>query len=88
MRNFLQGFRTIIFNITAAIAPWFGVEFDAEIVSENKTAVTITIITLANILLRIITKTPVGKNDKGKKLNQKYGKMSNQNSNKVNNEYR
>ena len=60
----LQGFRTIIFNITATIDTWFGATHGIEIPEEHKAAIATTIIALVNIFLRLITRTPVFKRNK------------------------
>lgn len=65
--NILQGFRTIIFNIVAIAVSWVGARYGLELTEEHHTAITVTVISLANIGLRLITKTPIG-DKKGRKL--------------------
>jgi hypothetical protein len=65
--QFLQGFRTIIFNAVAAISSWIGVSYGIEVNEEHQTAICTTIIALANIALRLITKTAAGKGKEGEK---------------------
>ena len=62
----LQGFRTIIFNITATIATWLGATHGIDIPDEHQAAIATTIIAIVNILLRLITRTPVFKRNKTK----------------------
>jgi len=59
----LQGFRTIIFNVITAAASWIGVTYGIEISDEHQMAFCTTVIAVANIALRLITNTPVGKKD-------------------------
>ncbi len=65
MRIF-QGFRTIIFNVVTAATSWLGVTYGIEISDEHQMAFCTTSIAIANIALRLITNTPVGKKN-GKK---------------------
>ena len=60
---FLQGFRTIIFNIAATFGAWTGVNYGVEITEEHQMAVCTTSIAVVNILLRLLTNTPIGKKD-------------------------
>lgn len=55
----LQGFKTVIFNLVAIFASWLASEYGIELSDEHQTAVTVTIVSLANIGLRIITRTPI-----------------------------
>lgn len=56
--NILQGFKTVIFNIVAITVSWIGARYGLELTEEHHTA--ITVISLANIGLRLTTKTPIG----------------------------
>ena len=65
----LQGFRTIIFNIVTIAATWLAGKHGIELTEEHQTAITVTLVSLANIGLRVITKTPIGAgNRKNKRL--------------------
>jgi hypothetical protein len=55
--NILQGFKTIIFNI---VASWLASEHGIEVPKDHQTAITITIVSLVNIVLRFLTNTPIG----------------------------
>ena len=57
----LQGFRTIIFNIVAVAASWVSGSFGIDLSGDTQAAIGTTIIAVANIALRVLTKTPVGK---------------------------
>ena len=57
----MTGFRTIIFNLVAMIAAWLATKYGIEIAEHHQMEITTCIIALGNIALRIITKTPVGK---------------------------
>lgn len=61
--RFLQGFRTIIFNVITAAASWIGVTYGIEISEEHQMAFCTTIIAVGNIALRLITTTPIGKKE-------------------------
>lgn len=61
--NFLQGFRTIIFNIVTAASSIVGAVYGLEITDEHQMAFCTTIIAAGNIILRLFTKTPIGKKD-------------------------
>ena len=63
----LQGFRTILFNVLVAVSSWLGVNYGIELTEEHQSAVVTTVIAAANIGLRMLTKTPVGKKDKTNK---------------------
>ncbi len=60
----LQGFKTIIFNIVAIGASWLATAHGINLTDEHQTAISVTIISLANIGLRFITRTPMGKQRK------------------------
>jgi hypothetical protein len=60
----LQGFKTIIFNIVAITATWLATEHGIDLAEDHQTAISVTIISLVNIGLRSITKTPIGRNGK------------------------
>jgi hypothetical protein len=60
----LQGCKTITFNIVAIAAGWLTTEYGIVLPEEHQTAISITIISLVNIALRLVTKTPIGKKDK------------------------
>ena len=53
---FLQGFRTIIFNIIALAATWFGANSHIELIEDNQLEITTTLLALGNIGLRLFTK--------------------------------
>ena len=53
----LQGFRTIIFNLTALLTAWLA-DLNIELPEDNKTAIGVTVIAIINIILRLITKNP------------------------------
>ena len=55
----LQGFKTIAFNLVAIVASWLATEYGIELPEDHQTAITVTIVSLANIGLRLITKTPI-----------------------------
>ncbi|BFD46381.1 hypothetical protein [Candidatus Tisiphia endosymbiont of Temnostethus pusillus] len=59
--NILQGFKTIIFNIVAIAASWLASEHGIEVSEDHQTAITITIVSLVNIVLRFLTNTPIGR---------------------------
>ena len=61
--KYLQGFRTIIFNVVTILAAWLTVNYDIELTEEHQLAITTTIISIGNIALRLVTKTPVGRKD-------------------------
>lgn len=61
----LQGCKTITFNIVAIAAGWLATEYGIVLPEEHQTAISVTIISLVNIALRLITKTPIGR--KGRK---------------------
>ena len=61
--NFLQGFKTIIFNIVTAVSSIIGASYGLEITDEHQMAFCTTIIAVGNIILRLVTKTPIGKLD-------------------------
>ncbi|WP_342270596.1 hypothetical protein [Rickettsia endosymbiont of Orchestes rusci] len=58
----LQGFRTIIFNSVALLTAWLA-RFDIDIPEDHQTAMGITLISIINIILRLLTKTPIGKKE-------------------------
>lgn len=60
-----QGCKTITFNIIAIAAGWLSAKYDIDLPVEDQTAISITIISLINIALRLVTKTSIGR--KGKK---------------------
>ncbi len=60
----LQGFKTITFNIVAISATWLATEHGIDLPEEHQTAISVTIISVINIVLRLITKTSIGKKDK------------------------
>lgn len=60
----LQGFKTLIFNIVAIGASWLATEHGIDLPEEHQTAISVTIVSLANIGLRFLTKTPMGKRGK------------------------
>jgi hypothetical protein len=60
----LQGRKTITFNIVAIAASWLATRHGIDLPEEHQTAISITIISLVNIALRLITKTPIGKKDR------------------------
>ena len=62
--NILSGFKTITFNIVAIAATWITTEYGIELSEDHQTAFATTIIALANIGLRVLTKTPIGKKDR------------------------
>ena len=64
--KYLQGFRTIIFNIVAIAATWLVVNYGIELSEEHQLAITTSIIALINIVLRLITKTPAFKHESNK----------------------
>lgn len=57
--HILQGFRTLIFNVVAIAATWLANEYGIILSEEHQTAITVTIVSLTNIALRSITKTPI-----------------------------
>lgn len=59
--NILQGFKTIIFNIVAIAASWLASKHGIEVSEDHQTAITITIVSLVNIVLRFLTNTPIGR---------------------------
>ncbi|WP_341755604.1 hypothetical protein [Candidatus Tisiphia endosymbiont of Ptychoptera albimana] len=59
--NILQGFKTITFNIVAIAASWLASEHGIEVPKDHQTAITITIVSLVNIVLRFLTNTPIGR---------------------------
>lgn len=63
----LQGFRTIIFNVTATLGAWLGATYGIELPEEHQAALATTIMAVINILLRIFTESPPFRKDKGKK---------------------
>lgn len=65
-----QGCKTITFNIIAIAAGWLSTEYDIDLPVEDQTAISITIISLINIGLRLITKTP-NPQKREKKMNGK-----------------
>jgi hypothetical protein len=60
----LQGCKTIIFNIVAIAAGWLTTEYGINLTEEHQTAISITIISLVNIALRLVTKTPIGRRNR------------------------
>ncbi|WP_341792939.1 MULTISPECIES: hypothetical protein [unclassified Rickettsia] len=66
----LQGFRTIIFNGTALLTAWLA-DLNIELPEEQKTAISVTFIAIINIILRLITKTPIGKKEAAEPLKNK-----------------
>lgn len=70
----LQGFKTIIFNLTAALAAWLGATYEIELPEEHQAALATTIVALGNILLRLFTKSPVFKKNGRKRDKDKVKK--------------
>jgi hypothetical protein len=60
----LQGCKTITFNIVAIAAGWLSAKYNIDLPVEDQTAISITIISLVNIALRLVTKTPIGKKNR------------------------
>ncbi|WP_341758567.1 hypothetical protein [Candidatus Tisiphia endosymbiont of Ditula angustiorana] len=58
--NILQGFKTITFNMVAIAASWLTSEHAIEVSEDHQTAITITIVSLVNIVLRFLTNSPIG----------------------------
>lgn len=58
----LQGFRTLIFNTIAILTAWLA-ERGIDLPEEHQSAILVTIIAIINIILRLVTKTPVGKKE-------------------------
>ena len=55
----LQGYRTIFVNLVALGAAWLASHYGIIIDENSQTALVVTLVTLSNIGLRLLTKTPV-----------------------------
>ena len=53
----LSGYKTIIFNLVAIGASWLTTSYGIELPEEHQTAISVTIISIINIGLRLMTKT-------------------------------
>ena len=58
----LQGYRTILFNLTALVAVWINESFGLTVSVQDQEAIVATIIVAGNLIIRIFfTKAPVAR---------------------------